>query len=232
MRALNEKGLSTSSGERPLVKAVAFDMDGLMFETESVYWKSASELLRRRGFEYTQALCDEIMGRPPEYCFRRFIELFGLRETWKELQEEDEDLFIHFLSEGYSTTPGLLELLDELERRSIPRCVCTSSAARVANEVLKKHEVYKRFNFILTCEDVTKGKPDPEVYLKAATRFGVNPSSMLVLEDSAAGRLSAKSAGCPCCLLRAQHNLHMNFDGADAVVERLDAPEVLAFLCS
>ena len=60
--------------------AVAFDMDGLMFETESVYWKSADILLGRRGHKYTQELCDATMGRPPECTFRLFIERFAFPE--------------------------------------------------------------------------------------------------------------------------------------------------------
>ena len=74
--------------------AVAFDMDGLMFETESVYWKSADILLGRRGHKYTQELCDATMGRPPECTFRLFIERFAFPEDWRTLQRESEDIFI------------------------------------------------------------------------------------------------------------------------------------------
>ena len=115
-------------------QAVAFDMDGLMFDTEGVYYRAAETLLSRRGYHYTQSLCDEVMGRPPEYCFRRFIEVFSLPEDWRALQEESEDIFIELLKDGYGTTPGLLGLLDELDKRGLPRCVCTSSARRVAME--------------------------------------------------------------------------------------------------
>lgn len=210
--------------------AVAFDMDGLMFETESVYWRSAVELLGRRGYEYTQELCDEIMGRPPEYCFRRFIEIFSLPEDWRTLQRESEDIFISLLKDGYNTQPGLYELLDELDARGIPRCVCTSSARRVVTEVLKKDGIGDRMDFIITSDDITRGKPDPEAYLKAASRFGVAPASMLVLEDSSAGAASSAAAGSPCCMLRAPHNFNADFSGAAAVVERLDAPALYALL--
>ena len=84
-------------------QAVAFDMDGLMFETESVYYRAAETLLSRRGYHYTQSLCDEVMGRPPEYCFRRFIEVFSLPEDWRALQKESEDIFIELLKDGYWT---------------------------------------------------------------------------------------------------------------------------------
>ena len=210
--------------------AVAFDMDGLIFETESVYWKSAVVLLGRRGCEYTQELCDATMGRTPEFTFKLFIERCSLTEDWRALQRESEDIFIELLKDGYETQPGVLELLDILEKRDIPRAVCTSSARRVVSEVLKKDGIGERFDFVLTSDDITRGKPDPQVYQKAAARFGVAPGEMLVLEDSGAGSAAAFAAGSPCCMLRAAHNINADFSRAVAVVERLDAPEVVALL--
>ena len=210
--------------------AVAFDMDGLMFETESVYWKSAEILLGRRGCKYTQEICDAVMGRTPEFAFRYFIRMFSLSEDWRVLQQESEDIFIDLLDNGYETQPGFPELLALLEKRGIPRCVCTSSARRVVTEVLRKDGIGERFDFILTSDDITRGKPDPQVYQLAAQRFGVEPCAMLVLEDSSAGATSARAAGAPCCMLRASHNFNADFSNAVAVVERLDAPELVALL--
>ncbi|MCF0233404.1 MAG: HAD-IA family hydrolase, partial [Thermoguttaceae bacterium] len=186
---------SNKANYRGFVEAVAFDMDGLMFDTEAVYQKSADILLGRRGHEYTDELREDIMGRPPEYCFKRMVEYCSLNEDWRDLQRESNEIFIRLLGDGYATTPGLLELLDELERREIPRCVCTSSAPMLAREVLKKHDVYKRFAFILTSEDIVNGKPNPEIYQKAAARFGLPIEKMLTLEDSENGRLAALAAG-------------------------------------
>ncbi|MGN0930229.1 MAG: HAD family hydrolase [Thermoguttaceae bacterium] len=211
-------------------QAVAFDMDGLMFDTEGVYYRAAETLLSRRGYHYTQSLCDEVMGRPPEYCFRRFIEVFSLPEDWRALQEESEDIFIELLKDGYGTTPGLLELFDELDKRGLPRCVCTSSARRVATEVLKKDGALGRVDFVLTSDDITRGKPDPEIYLKAAARLGVPSDSLLVLEDSSAGASSARAAGAQCFMLRAGHNKAADFSLATRIGTRLDAPELLELL--
>ncbi|MGI6400689.1 MAG: HAD family hydrolase [Thermoguttaceae bacterium] len=210
--------------------AVAFDMDGLMFDTETVYWKCASILLGRRGYEYTHELNDSVMGRPPEHTFRTFIAAHSLSEDWQTLQQESDEIFLELLNDGYETQPGLMELLDLLEERRIPRGVCTSSARRVANEVLKKDGIDKRLNFVLTSDDVERGKPDPQVYQLAAQKFGVEPARMLVLEDSSAGAASAKAAGAPCCMLRSEHNSNADFSTAVAVVERLDAHELIALL--
>ncbi len=211
-------------------KAVAFDMDGLMVDTEPVYWKTASTQLRRLGHEYTQEICDQVMGRTPEFAFKLYIDLFRLDLDWRDMRDESEEIFIDLLDEGFSVTAGLTELLDELDRREIPHCVCTSSSRRLATEVLKRANLLDRFQFILTSDDITRGKPDPEIYSLAEARLGVEPSSTLVLEDSTAGCKSAVASGAFCFMLKAKHNFNADFSLASGVVERLDAPELFAAL--
>ena len=209
------------------IKAVAFDMDGLMFDTEDTYWKAASALLGRRDKIYTDELCNAVMGRPPKYCFELFKETFGFSESWQELQTESEDFFLKFLDDGFSTMPGLYELLERLEQRNIPKGICTSSALRVVSEVLRRKDMFRRFEFVLTAEDITQGKPDPEIYLKAAARFGIAPSDMLVLEDSTAGCQAAHNAGAFGIAVRAKHNAHCVFAEAKKVVSTLDDPQII-----
>jgi len=212
------------------LKAVAFDMDGLMFDTEDVYWKSASALLARRGKVYTDEMNDFVMGRPPKVCFEFLKETLGLPETWQELLTESEDLFLEFLDEGFSVMPGLYELLEHLEQRNIPKGICTSSVRRVASEVLRRKDVVNRFDFVLTADDVEHCKPNPEVYLTAAARFGIAPWEMLVLEDSMAGCQAAHNAGAFGIAVRAKHNAHCSFTEAKIVVSSLDDPQILELL--
>ncbi len=219
-----------SNGFSAPIRAAAFDMDGLMFDTETVYWNSATELLRRRGRRYTQEVRDAIMGRPPEFCMKYFIKTYGLVDDWQELRRESEELNLFFLRQGYATTPGLSTLLDELERLSIPRCVFTGSARYFVDEALKKDGLGERFEFVITSDDVARGKPSPDIYLEAARRLNVEPREMLVLEDSASGCESALSSGAICCMLRASHNATFDFSRAAMVVERLDAPPLLDLL--
>ena len=210
-----------------MIKAVAFDMDGLMFNTEDVYWKAADAQLRKRGHKYTKELNAALMGRKPQDCFELFRERFGFPESWQELQRESEDLFLRFLDEGFTTMPGLPELLEFLEEKRIPKAVCTSSAIRLVDEVLRRKKVKDRFEFILTAEDITNGKPNPEIYLKAVARFGIVPSKMLVLEDSTAGTQSAQAAGATVVVVLAEHNKGGDFSAANLTVDSLDSPKIL-----
>ena len=202
-------------------------MDGLMFNTEDIYWKAASALLARRGKVYTKELDDAVMGRPSSDCFKLFKETFGFPETWQELHRESENLFLNFLDDGFSTMPGLYELLDHLELRNISKGICTSSAHRVVSEVLRRTDLKHRFDFVLTADDITQGKPAPDIYLKAAERFGIAPSEMLVLEDSTAGCTAALHAGAFGIAVLAKHNAHCVFTDAKKVVAALNAPQIM-----
>lgn len=216
--------------ERRKKSAVAFDLDGLMFDTEGVHAKAADLILKGRGRRFTPEIAREIMGRRPEENLRRFIDRFSLPDSVDDLLRETVDTTIGLLERGVAPMPGLTELLDALDSRGIPRCVCSSGLPRIVREILARGGVSRRVDFVLTSADVTRGKPDPEIYVKAAERFGISPERMLVLEDSAPGCAAAVAAGSVCCMLRAAHNSDADFSQAAAVVERLDAPELLAFL--
>ena len=216
--------------ENSALKAVAFDMDGLMFDTEKIYWNAACELLAKRGAVYTQELCDEIMGRPPRVCFERFIEKFSLTDTWEELQNESENIFIRRLPKEYAPMPGLFDLLDTLEQHKIPKAICTSSSRRIMTAVLDQEHLLPRFDFTITGNDIINGKPHPEVYQKAAQQFGIRPEEMLVLEDSEAGCLAACHAGAVCFVILAEHNRNFKFEHAAKILSSLKSPEIIQVL--
>ena len=206
----------------PPFHAVAFDLDGLMFDTEDVYWEVGTELMRRRDRKYDKPLSNAVMGRPPQYCFETFIRWHSLDDTWEDLRDESEDLFIDFLGDGATPMPGLVKLLDALETAGIPKAICTSSSRNVLTAVLSPFGMESRFQFTLTAEDITQGKPHPEIYLTAADRFGIGPSEMLVLEDSQAGCKSAVAAGSFAVAVPGGLSLDHDFSFASLVIESLE----------
>ena len=217
---------------RPRILAVAFDMDGLMFDTEALYNEVGRELMRRRGCDYPDELCHAVMGTPPEASFTTMIHWHSLTDTWQELQRESDGIFLELVKGGFNMMPGLPELLAEIERLDLPKAVCTSSAPLLVAPVLAMYDMAERFDFILTAADVTLGKPNPEIYLKAAARFGVEPAAMMVLEDSVLGTEAALAAGAYTFTVLAEHNRTRIFPQETRLVNRLDAPEVFAALVS
>lgn len=202
-------------------KAVAFDLDGLMFNTEELYQEVGSELLRRRGYEFKQELLDRMMGRPSHIALQLMIDTHALQATVQDLLTETDEIFPQILAERLAPMPGLVALLDSLERNQIPKGIATSSRRSFVERVLGTFGFEPRFSPILTAEDITHGKPHPEIYLKAADRLGVPPDQMLVLEDSQNGCRAAVAAGAIAVAVPGSHSQKHDFTGAALIADTL-----------
>ncbi len=205
----------------PSVRAVVFDMDGLMFNTEEVYTLVGTELLGRRGHKYTDELKDAIMGLRPQATFETMIRWCGLDDAWDTMAVESNQIFLSLLDEHLAALPGLFELLDALEAAGIPKAIATSSARALTVACLSPFELEDRFQFVLTSEDVTRGKPDPQIYLTAAGRFGLPAEQTLVLEDSENGCRAGAAAGAFVVAVPGEHCRGHDFSPASLVAESL-----------
>jgi HAD superfamily hydrolase (TIGR01509 family) len=177
------------------LKAVTFDLDGLMFNTEELYQEVGGMILAKRGKEFTAELLDQMMGRKSDVALGLMIKYHQLDDTPEQLAAETAALFGGILPDKLRPMKGLLELLAALEAARIPKGIATSSGRAFVNHVLGAFEMAPRFAFVLTSEDIVHGKPEPDVYLLAARRHGVMPGEMMVLEDSQFGCAAAVAAG-------------------------------------
>jgi HAD superfamily hydrolase (TIGR01509 family) len=212
------------------IRAVVFDLDGLMFDTEALFFRVAGEMLAARGKRFTPEIMRAMMGRRAVEAGLAFKTLAGLDEPVESLMAEARERFFAEMDAAVHPTPGLFALLDHLHRRGLPLAVATSSRRSYAERLLRGHGLYDRFAFLLTSEDVERGKPDPEIYRKAAERFGQPAASVLVLEDSPAGVAAAKGAGAFAVAIPHEHSPAEGLADADLIVPRLDDPALLAAL--
>jgi HAD superfamily hydrolase (TIGR01509 family) len=212
------------------IDAVAFDLDGLLVNTEELYQDVGTELLRRRGRAFEPELLDRMMGRPQSVSLAIMIEWHGLDDTIPALARETGEIFTSLLDGRLATMPGAVELLDALESRGIPRGVATSSGPGFAHDVLARVGLRDRFAFVLTCDDVSQGKPHPEIYQLAARRLAVEPARMLVLEDSQAGCRAAVTAGAVAVAVPGGHSRRHDFTGAHLVADSLADRRIHALL--
>jgi HAD superfamily hydrolase (TIGR01509 family) len=208
------------------MRAVVFDMDGLMFNTEDVYTDVGSAILGRRGYEFTPELKHKIMGMRPQPAFEALISDCNLCDTWQDLATESNRLFLDLLGDRLRPMPGLLKLLDALESANIPKAIGTSSSRELVDACLRPFDLEKRFQFVLDAEDIVNGKPHPEIYWTAAKRFAVPPAEMLVLEDSQNGCLAAVAAGAFAVAVPGEHSLDHDFSRASLVVDSLADPRL------
>ncbi len=210
----------------PTLRAVVFDMDGLMFNTEEVYTLVGTELMRRRGHDFTAGLKDAMMGLTPRAAFEQMIGWHALDDSWEALAIESNDVFLDLLEDQLAPMPGLFELLDALEVAKIPKAIATSSERRLADACLLPYDLPRRFRFVLTSEDVVNGKPHPEIYLTAAERLGFAAAETLVLEDSQNGCRAAAAAGAFAVAVPGEHSRNHDFSVASLVVEGLADPRL------
>jgi HAD superfamily hydrolase (TIGR01509 family) len=211
-------------------RAVVFDLDGLMFNTEELYDDVGGELLRRRGHVFSQNLKDAMMGRPGRVALAVLIEQLALADSVETLFDESTEIFHGILDDRLALMPGVSELLAALEAAEIPKGIATSSGRAFVDRVLGRFQLAPRFRCILTSEDVTDGKPHPEVYLKAAARLGFPPGDVLVLEDSHHGCCAAAAAGTFAVAVPGDHSRRHDFSGASLVIDTLADPRLYEVL--
>ena len=217
-----------SIGSTPAkILAVAFDLDGLMFDTEALFFRVASEMVQARGKTFHVDIMRAMIGRQPSESGMALKTLAGLEEDPDFLMAEATERFMALVDTAVQPTPGLIHLLDLLDGRAMPLAVATSSHRKYAERLLDRHKLIDRFALILAREDVTRHKPDPEIYATVAARFGIEPASLLVLEDTPTGLAAAKAAGAFGVAVPHEHSPASDLQAADLIVARLDDPNLL-----
>jgi HAD superfamily hydrolase (TIGR01509 family) len=210
------------------IRAVAFDLDGLMFDTEALFVRVVRGFLEERGRSMTPEIMAAMIGRRAAEAYPVFRRLTGFEDSPEELLTEIRRRFTAEVDSAVHPTPGLIALLAHLEKRGLPRAVATSSRREYAERLIERHGLRPHFAFILGAEDVTNGKPDPEIYRTAARRFEAEPAQLLVLEDSAPGLAAARGAGAFAVGVPHEHSPAEGLTAADLIVPRLDDPVLLA----
>jgi HAD superfamily hydrolase (TIGR01509 family) len=177
------------------VAAVVFDMDGVLFDTETLYEKAVIAAAREFGFELTSEFFRSTVGSPWPVVRQAILDRYGANIAVDELAEISRRHFRAMADTQDILKPGVLELLDLLDELGLPRAVATSSGRPTVERHLVRHKLDGRFHGIAAHGDYVRHKPHPDPFLKAAELLGVDPQFCLAVEDSHHGVRSASSAG-------------------------------------
>ena len=176
------------------MRAVIFDMDGLMIDSEKVYFEAGRIIAREFGKEVSDQTLGRMMGRKPLESVALFARELKIDEAPENLLKRREAKVMGVLEQGVEKMPGLDFILETLAPTH-PLAIATSAPKYIVDVVMRKLDVRRYFKVIQTSDDVVNGKPDPEIYLKAMGKLEVAPSESIVLEDSSNGALAGKRAG-------------------------------------
>lgn len=177
------------------VRAVVFDMDGLLVDSETVYCEALTAQAAAMGHVLPLEVMKRMIGHSWAGSAVVLKEHFGEAFDTDRLRDGSVERFYELAKAEIALKTGVMELLDRLDELGLPRAICTSSRRTDVDHHLAAHDLAHRFNAILAQGDYPRPKPNPDPYLKAAEALGLPPQDCLALEDSHNGVRAAAGAG-------------------------------------
>ncbi|MBB4796262.1 sugar-phosphatase [Streptomyces nodosus] len=202
-----------------MYKAALFDLDGTLINTEHKNREAWARLFRQHRVPYDDSVLRSFTGRPAKEAMADHVASFA-GHSIDELCAEAAAYAALPDMPAAVTVDGAMELLDKLQRVGIPLGVVTSGPRDYAESALTTLDVLQLLDVLVTADDVSRGKPDPEGYSAACSALKVEPSQAIVFEDAPAGILAAKRAGIFCVGLTTTHEAH-DLTEADVILKDL-----------
>ena len=205
-------------------RAILFDMDGVLVDSEPLFLAAINRLLEQEGVETVSEQENE-----------EFLIGTTIGETWRQLKVHrplplPTEEYIHrydeivrqVMAEELAPQPGVRELLAACNRRGLPKAVASSSLHMWVDLKLNSIGLTGAFDAVLGGDDVSRGKPEPEIYIKAAEQLGVPPEECIAIEDSPVGIAAAVASGAYTIAVRTEYTRNLDVSQAHVVLETLE----------
>jgi HAD superfamily hydrolase (TIGR01509 family) len=194
--------------------AIIFDMDGLLVDSERIWYQAEDEFIQSFGHVYTQEAREAIIGLRIDEFTAVLKDLYKLEPPLEELVATLEGRVLELIKTEVKPQRGAQEVIDFVIANNIPHAIASSSSKKVIDTTLEAQGWSDLFKIRCSADDDARGKPAPDVYLRAVKTLGFDPSRCLALEDSPNGSRAAVAAGLTCYAVPdASHSAHTAFEG-------------------
>ena len=204
-----------------MIEAIIFDMDGTLVDTEPFNTEIERRQFRLNKIVISEENHQKYLGVASDAMWKEIAEQHNLRIPVEELIEQNHLESIRYFTEieKIPVMPGLVDLLEKLQDKKYPMAVASSSTPEIIDLILDKTNLKNYFQVIVSAEQAGKSKPEPDVFLLAAEKLGIQPANCLVVEDSENGIKAALAAGMTCVAYQSPDTDPQKQKEADAVIQ-------------
>ena len=203
-----------------MLKAVLFDMDGVIVDTEPLHCKAYYTMFENVGISVSRELYESFTGQSTIDICRQLCNLFKLKETPEILVQLKRAAFKNLFESDQSLAliDGVLDLIKEYHKNGLTLVLASSASMNTINFVFERFDLNKYFIAKLSGADLKASKPHPEIFIKAAIASGHSKKECIVIEDSTNGIAAANAAGIFCVGFKSPHSKNQVYANADLVI--------------
>lgn len=205
--------------------AVIFDMDGVLVDGEPLHFAIARRILADEGVEFSMADYQRYLGTTLEHTWADLSARYSLARGYEDYAARYHREVTRSYEQDAELLPGAADLLQRLRGRGLPIALASSSDRVWVDAAIHGLGIAARFHATVAGDEVSAGKPDPEIYLAAAAKLGVEPAACIAVEDAPAGIASARAAGMAVVAVRTEMTAGLELE-ADRIIDRLDQFEL------
>ncbi|MFV9550688.1 HAD family hydrolase [Algibacter sp. PT7-4] len=204
-----------------MLKAVIFDMDGVIIDSEPMHNKAYHDMFKEVGIEVSPELYESFTGQSTINICKRLVDYFNLKETPETLVALKRKYYKHFFysNSSLSLIDGVLDLIKDYHKNGLTLVLASSAAMTSINQIFDRFDLNQYFVAKFSGGDLKQSKPHPEIFIKAAKATGFSKEECMVIEDSTNGIKAANAAGIFCIGFDSFHSKNQDYSTANMVIK-------------
>jgi len=207
-----------------MLKAIIFDMDGVIVNSEPLHRKAYFDMFEEFNLDVSNRLYESFTGKSTSAICKELCEIFDLSISHEKLMFSKRKHFKTIFDNDpeFQMIDGALSLIKNYFYNNLTLILASSASMTNINRIFKKFDLDKFFKAKISGADLKESKPNPEIFIKAAKLSGFNKSECIVIEDSTNGIIASKSAGIYCIGFNSPNSKNQNYDKADLVISNFN----------